>query len=385
MNFAFISAMCGHPWGGSEELWSQCALLLRRHGHQVLAVVKKWDTPVPQHRTLLDSGVELVEFDDRFVGRIDHAIRFCRNLGRVGVSPAAVMQRILKFRADLVCISHGSATCGVQWMLESRESRLPYVSLAQANHEQLWPSDRNYDRIVSAYLGARRAYFVSKANLKLFEKQIATRLDNAELVWNPCTVGLDGYQPWPRVDDRTESLSIACVGRLEPAAKGQDLLFEVLSQPKWKERHAKFRLFGKGNSELGTKRMAKYFGIDDQVVFEGHVTDVKEVWSNNHCLVLPSRYEGMALSLIECLLSGRPAVATSVAGNPEVISDNVTGFLSKQVDAEGLDEAMDRAWNRRGDWECMGKEAHVRMKNMLVEDPVHAFARKLEDLAKSLS
>ena len=39
MRFAFVSTMADWPWGGSEELWSQTAVQLRRDGHDVQASV----------------------------------------------------------------------------------------------------------------------------------------------------------------------------------------------------------------------------------------------------------------------------------------------------------------------------------------------------------
>ena len=66
----------------------------------------------------------------------------------------------------------------------------------------------------------------------------------------------------------------------------------------------------------------------DQVHFRGHVANIKEVWEQNHLLVLPSRYEGLPLALVESMWCGRPAVVTEVAGNTEVCVDNVTGFVA---------------------------------------------------------
>jgi len=37
MRFAFVSTMVDWPWGGSEELWSQTAVQLKRAGHDVEA------------------------------------------------------------------------------------------------------------------------------------------------------------------------------------------------------------------------------------------------------------------------------------------------------------------------------------------------------------
>ena len=75
--------------------------------------------------------------------------------------------------------------------------------------------------------------------------------------------------------------------------------------------------------------------------------------------MLPSRFEGLPLALVEAMLCPRPAVVTNVAGNTEVIEDGETGFVAAAPTAGHLDEAMEGhgvsegtgvpwAWKRRG-------------------------------------
>jgi len=44
------------------------------------------------------------------------------------------------------------------------------------------------------------------------------------------------------------------------------------------------------------RRLATYLQLE-KVHFRGHVTDINQVWADNHLLVLPSRYEGLPLAL----------------------------------------------------------------------------------------
>ena len=65
----------------------------------------------------------------------------------------------------------------------------------------------------------------------------------------------------------------------------------------------------------------------------------------------------MPLSVVEAMLCGRPCIVTDVAGNRELIRDNVNGFLAKAPTVELLDEAMNRAWENRHRLREMGEAA----------------------------
>jgi hypothetical protein len=45
-----------------------------------------------------------------------------------------------------------------------------------------------------------------------------------------------------------------------------------------------------------------------------------------------------------------------------------------------LDEALDRAWQRRHEWMAMANSAKERLASTLPQDPVGTFAEKLQKL-----
>lgn len=72
---------------------------------------------------------------------------------------------------------------------------------------------------------------------------------------------------------------------------------------------------------------------------------------------------------------GRPAVVTEVAGNTEVCVDNETGFVVPAPTVPLLADALERAWERREDWQSMGQSA--RAERQIPRDPVGLFAEHL--------
>ncbi len=381
MRFVFISGMGGSPWGGSEELWSRSANELRKMGHAILCLTKYWDEDRKQISDLKAHGCRVIQYEGHSEGRLDSWKAFICNPLRPIHTRERAFSKILEFRPDLVCVSHGATLCGFDWMVRCKKNGVPFVSVAQANFEQWWPTDNRRDEVAEAYLSAKKAYFVSSANKNLFERQIAFKLKNGEVVWNPININHDVTVPWPNPME-SGGLTFACVARLDPAAKGQDLIFEVLAQPKWRDRNIKVLLFGKGPFEKQLRSLAVFFGVSHLIEFRGHVSDVREIWRESHCLLLPSRFEGLPLCLVECLMAGRPAIVTDVAGNTEVLRDNVDGFVAEFPSVSSLDSAMERAWARRNEWQEMGKANAKRVREIVPTDPARSFALKLKSIAR---
>ena len=96
------------------------------------------------------------------------------------------------------------------------------------------------------------------------------------------------------------------------------------------------------------ERLVLRLGLTDRVVFAGHAA-VEDIWASNHLLVLPSRYEGLPLVLVEAMLCGRPVVATEIAGHPDLIEEGITGFLAEAPTVSSLLKALERFWARRAE------------------------------------
>jgi glycosyltransferase involved in cell wall biosynthesis len=282
-----------------------------------------------------------------------------------------------KSTPDLVVISQGGPWDGIPWMLACHELGLGYCTVLQANSEMLWPLDEDIERTRRALRGARRVFLVSRSNRALLERQCGLRFDNAEVIANPWKVGLGAEIAWPGDDGDTQ---LACVARLDPRAKGQDVLLEVLSQPRWRQRPIRLNLYGTGPCEQSLKSLAALFGLE-KLHFHGQVSDVQSIWTTNHALVLPSRLEGSPLAIIEAMLCGRPVIATAVAGNAELVRDGVNGFLAAAPTPVLLDEAMERAWSHRREWRGIGCKARSDVMKALPADPIGEFAQKLLGLA----
>ena len=82
-------------------------------------------------------------------------------------------------------------------------------------------------------------------------------------------------------------------------------------------------------------------------------------------MLLPSRFEGCSIAMMEAALCGRPVLATPVGGVDEWIVDGETGFVAKDISQAALVDALRRAWLARADWAQMGSAAKQRAHQLL--------------------
>jgi glycosyltransferase involved in cell wall biosynthesis len=369
MRFTFISTMIGWTWGGSEELWSQTAVQLKRDGHDVQFSVMRWPRLSPKVTSLVKQGIKLETYP-RGGGPRSLISRMWTKLTR---SHRRTYARVKRFKPDLVIISQGHNAGGFHWAKICREASIPYVLIVHCNSEHLWFEDGSVEEALVSYRSAQNVFCVSQGNLNLLRMQLGDPIQNGEVIWNPYNVSPESIPAWP-VENGVWRL--ACVARLDPAAKGQELLMQVLARPEWRARPIELNFFGEGPYELTLRRLAAMLQLN-QVHFRGHVADIKAIWEQNHLLVLPSRYEGLPLVIVESMWCGRPAVVTDVAGNAEVCVDNETGFVAPAPTVSSLAETLQRAWERREDWQRMGKAARARAESRIPRDPIALFAEKL--------
>jgi glycosyltransferase involved in cell wall biosynthesis len=373
----FVSTMSVDPWGGSEELWSRTALAFASQGFAVSAGVVEWSPLHPRVLNLQASGVELWTRPKWYSWRKQPWSWLASK--RNGPTAYAIARLIAARPAQLVVFSDGSAFPPVELLELCVGRRLPFVTIGQSNWDIGWCPDDIAERYRTALASALRCFFVSGANRRLAEKQIGTALSNAEVVWNPVNIRLDASPRWPPFGKDGE-LRFASVGRLHPPSKGQDILFEALATPSWKGRKWKLYLYGEGPMRQGLERLAQNLGLSDRVVFAGFAA-VEEIWASNHALVMPSRFEGLPLAMVEAMLCARPVVATDVAGHAEIIEDGVTGFLADAPTSSAMATALERFWARRNDAEEIGKAGARRIRRLVPQDPIRIFSEKLKALA----
>ncbi len=370
--------MNGAPWGGSEELWAGAALNLVNEGLVVGASVHGWSPPHERVVGLATAGVRIQQ-------RASSSPLWSRVWRKIFASPKRPEEiQATEFMSSLlptlVVICDAGATPCIGLLEECVAKRFPFITVSQSACEHFWPNDKSASAYRKLIPAAQRCFFVSQANRRLFENQIGCELPNAEIAWNPFNVSVDAGPLWPTLTE-TGELRLACVARLHPPSKGQDILLEALADPAWRDRSWRLTFYGDGPMKHTIELMVRRLGLLAHVKFAGFVASVERIWAENHVLVMPSRYEGMPLSMVEAMLCARSVLATDVAGHSEIVDDGVTGFLADAPTVRSVRRALDRLWARRMDLQTMGNAAAKRIRARVPRDPARAFAERIKTIA----
>lgn len=145
-----------------------------------------------------------------------------------------------------------------------------------------------------------------------------------------------------RVCDPYSHQGILFLGRLD-TRKSPDVLLRASRASIEKHPEAKLIFGGDGHLER-YRAIAADLGIAERCEFLGWVVgEQKErLFDRAGIYCLPSKNEGMPMSVLEAMAHGIPTIATPVGGVPQVIEDGTDGFLFPVDDEKRLSEIIKR-------------------------------------------
>ena len=362
-------------WGGSELLWSQTVMEVATLSCSVAVCVHE-KLKIPQDLLSLekDGKIQIFIYSNSILSfwkRILNRFLSYRNRFK----SANVRHKFIRdFNPDLIVMNQGFNFNAVGLMLFAHKYKLDYVTISHAVNEGLWPNYNLRQKMKLGFKSSLKNYFVSHDNLLVTQNQLGILLDNAAVIRNPFNVPFAIDLDFPKLD----SFQLAFIGRYDFYAKGQDVLLQVLAKEKWKSRNFQVNIYGEGNDIENLKDLVEMYQLTN-VMIHPH-TETEEIWKTNQGLILTSRFEGLPIVIVEAMLCKRLVIVTNVSGNAEFVQDNETGFIAAAPRPEYVDEALERAWQQRSNWEAIGRKARQEIITLITENPALDFANELNYL-----
>jgi glycosyltransferase involved in cell wall biosynthesis len=127
---------------------------------------------------------------------------------------------------------------------------------------------------------------------------------------------------------------VSFFGRLS-AEKAPDLFVDIANALR-SRRDLFFVMTGDGPERQRVLARIRKHGLEERFYTPGFVDDVVPLMQATDVFVLPSRVDGMPLTVLEAQALGKPVVASRVGSLPEMIEDEVSGFLCDVADVSAF-------------------------------------------------
>lgn len=140
-----------------------------------------------------------------------------------------------------------------------------------------------------------------------------------------------------------------------------------------------YSLFLAGGAELpehkalmeACRQTAADLGLGERVHFLGLRSDIPELLAASDVVVLSSRHEGMSLSILEAMASGKPLIASDVKGMREIVGG--AGILFPEGDAETLAGAIWEVCENPEKAREIGERCRVRAQAYDIDETVRRY------------
>jgi glycosyltransferase involved in cell wall biosynthesis len=144
---------------------------------------------------------------------------------------------------------------------------------------------------------------------------------------------VDGELFHPLLHKEGETVKLLAAGRLS-AEKRFDRFISLVSRLREKAAvKVKGVIAGDGPQGDSLRKLASEIGLGSEAIeFRGQEREMTGLYQEADILVLTSEFEGTPNVALEAMASGLPVVAVKVGGVPEIVENNMTGFLLEEYD-----------------------------------------------------
>jgi len=215
---------------------------------------------------------------------------------------------------------------------------------------------------LAAYASADVVAPVSEANAKW---AIEMGVDPAKVHVIHNGIG-EPEHPKPLPDTAT----VVAIGRMDPL-KDVHTMLRVAVEVLGRLPHARFLYYGPVSPEQEAYAKSCYdlhaqLGLGERFKFMGATRDVTGALEGADMLLMTSISEGLPMGILEALAQGRPVVATSVGGVPEVLRG--CGIVAPPCDVHGVAVATTTVLSNPALAARLGKRGHQRVARRFTKE-----------------
>lgn len=376
MKVTVIPTIRDYPWGAPGHCMGGLVEELLEAKHEVQWFVAPIDLEHPEVMRLSRMGAIVVPLPAAPRAYFRFA-SLRRSLDRFRGTCPSLRKIIREFNPDHIFLNQGGTWCGIldefYGVLEERPGRFSLI--CHLNKPETPMSAALLARARWLADHAARMFFNSRWTHNLAENQITHDISQALYFQYPLRFNCVEPLAWPCAS----IAKLAMVSRLDVLHKGMDLALQAIAQLKQSNLPVEITIVGRGSDESYLRNLIAWLHIEDNVQFFPYTENLSELWAGQEMLLLPSRYEGLAVSMVEAMNFGRIVLRTPYGGCEEWIEDGVNGYVCAAAEVNLLTETLKRALSERKYWREMGLAAHDKIKRNLDPRPGRIFLEVLND------
>ena len=350
--------------GGAERLMVELLPLLRERGHDIgLLLFNGADSPLKQE--LRDKGIHLFELST--TDSIDAQWPI--------YNPGNVF-KLVKYLGNYDIIHTHNTACQLYVPLAKSFSRSKAQLITTEHSATNRRRSMRWYRPVDRWMYSRYAAIIciadqARANL---EKWIGKKSEICT-IYNGVNIS-KFIKPIKYIGNQ-ERFVITMVAGFRPQKDHITLIKSMLHLPE----HYSLKLVGRGETEQEMKKLCRDLGLEQRVVFMGLRSDVPDVLDSSDVVVLSSHGEGLSLSSIEGMASGRPFIASDVEGLRDTV--NGVGLLFPHGDDEALAKAIQELCENPDRYREVASACQERAKQYDISRMADGYDQLYRSLCKS--
>jgi L-malate glycosyltransferase len=159
--------------------------------------------------------------------------------------------------------------------------------------------------------------------------------------------------------------AIVCtgIGRLVPQ-KGFDILIEAFAKIASQVPELYCLIIGEGEDKEKLTGQIRTAGLDSRVRLLGYQDRAKamSILKSSDIFVMPSRYEGTPIALLEAAALARPILAACAGGIPELVTHEQHAYLVPVQDPDALAQGFVKLALERDDAQRLGQSAQQQVR-----------------------
>ena len=168
---------------------------------------------------------------------------------------------------------------------------------------------------------------------------------------------------------RDNDFLIGSIGRLA-YQKNYEFLISVFPRILEIGPNAKLVVIGEGPEGDNYRAKVKQAGLEESIFFPGGIDRAFRYLKTFDLFVLPSRYEGLSITLIEALFAGVPVLASQVGGASEMLNPEQLYSLD---DKEEFLEKFRNIFGARGFREELSQRNRIKSEEFDIEKTVQSY------------